>query len=93
MKFYGGGVGHPQKYGEWEVIEPPGEGGQSTVYLVRNPARAGERELCIQKLMQLSGQGCDKKLDSVDTIKRPSYQGVRGAAREIHCFRNVQMRE
>src|SRR5216110_2623459 len=31
MKFYGGGVGYPQKYGEWEVIEPLGEGGQSTV--------------------------------------------------------------
>ena len=57
MKFYGGGVGHPQKYGEWEVIEPLGEGGQSTVYLVRKPTRVEQRDICIRKLMELSGQG------------------------------------
>src|SRR5258708_6725229 len=57
MKFYGGGVGYPQKYGEWEVIELLGEGGQSTVYLVRKPARVKQRDVCIRKLMELSGQG------------------------------------
>jgi serine/threonine protein kinase len=57
MKFYGGGVGYPQKYGDWEVIEPLGEGGQSTVYLVRKPTRVEQRDVCIRKLMESSGQG------------------------------------
>ena len=36
-----------QKYGGWELIEPPlGSGGQGTVYMARTPARVAERAMC-----------------------------------------------
>ena len=39
------------KYGDWEVIEPPlGEGGQSKVYLVRTPTRSAERARCLAEI-------------------------------------------
>ncbi|MGB9121404.1 MAG: protein kinase family protein [Candidatus Angelobacter sp.] len=39
-------------YGDWEVIKPLGGGGQSEVFLVRNPERQKQRAQCIEKIKQ-----------------------------------------
>src|SRR6266404_2661050 len=48
-----------EKYGNWEIIEPLGEGGQSVVYLARSPARVAQREIYLNTLKELSGQSFD----------------------------------
>ena len=40
--------------GGWEQLEPLGEGGQSKVFLVRNPGRVQERKGVIQDGRALS---------------------------------------
>jgi hypothetical protein len=37
-----------ERYGDWEVLEPLGSGGQSQVYKVRTPTRLTEREKCVE---------------------------------------------
>jgi serine/threonine protein kinase len=40
------------EYGGWEIIEQLGEGGQSTVFKVRNPSRVQERKDVIQEILR-----------------------------------------
>lgn len=42
-------------YGDWEVIKPLGEGGQSEVFLVRSPERRQERAKCIESIKEALG--------------------------------------
>jgi serine/threonine protein kinase len=42
------------KYGGWEQIEPLGAGGQSEVFLVRNPTRVSERQKSLNELTTYS---------------------------------------
>lgn len=45
-----------QKYGDWELLEPPlGQGGQSVVYLARSPERVKQRKASASVLSELSG--------------------------------------
>ena len=41
------------QYGEWEQIMPLGQGGQSEVFLVRNPERKRQRQASLKRMVDL----------------------------------------
>src|SRR5271169_6357630 len=69
-----------QKHGEWEIIERLGGGGQSDVYLARNPGRAAEREKCLKEIRTaLDGDKRAELATAIWTYARPDSQGELGA--------------
>jgi serine/threonine protein kinase len=71
------------KYGGWEQIEPLGAGGQSEVFLVRNPARVSERQKLLNELTAYS-RGLDNDAaarfaDASWTYSRPDLRSDLGA--------------
>jgi serine/threonine protein kinase len=70
-----------EKYGGWEVIEPPlGEGGQSKVYLVRTPVRTTERARCLAEIRSsLDGDRRAELATSIFSYAREDYTSELGA--------------
>src|ERR1700722_17151818 len=69
-----------QNYGGWEIIKPLGSGGQSDVYLVRNPARVSQREKCLIDLRTaLDGDKRREVAESIYTYARPDLPSELGA--------------
>src|ERR1700739_273324 len=69
-----------QNYGNWEIIERLGGGGQSDVYLARNPARAAEREQCLKEIRTaLDGDKRAELATAIWNYARPDFPGELGA--------------
>jgi serine/threonine protein kinase len=70
-----------QKYGDWELIEPPlGEGGQSVVYLARTPARGAERAKCLEQIrLALDGDKRPELATAIWSYARPDHSSELGA--------------
>src|SRR5215472_3906321 len=65
---------------EWEQIERLGEGGQSEVFLVRNPKRSSEREKCLEQIR--FALNADKRAElatAVWSYARPDLPSEMGA--------------
>jgi hypothetical protein len=72
------------KFGDWEVVEPLGSGGQSEVYKVRTPARSMEREKCLRKIRTaLDGDDRPSLAEAVWTYARPDAVGELGALKHF----------
>ncbi len=74
------------KRDDWEVVGPPlGEGGQSSVFLVRAPARRAVREACVDRLAKMSGgsrydsKGAAEMAGAVWNYSRPDLPSELGA--------------
>jgi len=68
------------KYGEWEIIERLGGGGQSDVFLARNPWRVREREKCLEGIRTaLDGDKRAELATAIWTFARPDASGELGA--------------
>ena len=65
---------------EWEKVRPLGEGGQSNVFLVRNPKRAFEREACLQRIRTaLDGDKRAEFAEAIWSYVRPDEPSELGA--------------
>jgi len=66
--------------GGWEIIEPLGGGGQSDVYLARNPGRAAERERSLLEIRtSLDGDKRAELATAIWTFARPDSPSELGA--------------
>ncbi len=65
---------------QWERIEPLGKGGQSDVFLVRNPARSAERAKCLDKIrVALDGDKRAELATAIWSYARPDVPSELGA--------------
>jgi serine/threonine protein kinase len=80
----------------WEIIEKLGEGGQSTVYLARNPDRVAERERCLLTIRESLDRDNRPELSkAIYSYARPDLPTELGALKvfKIQSFLVVKIGE
>ncbi len=65
---------------DWQVIQPLGKGGQSEVFLVRNPARSAERARCLEEIRPaIDGDKRAELAAAIWSYSRPDLPSELGA--------------
>jgi hypothetical protein len=78
------GPSQTRKYGNWEIIEPLGGGGQSDVFLVRSPARVARRAICLEEIeTALEGDQRGELPAAIWNYARPELTGELGALKQF----------